>query len=306
MLAFFVVAACSAAFGEPTPPISPNGVKPFAEGVRIDWPNLTVELDAQVVMREGPLELFACSPRTKEHESILVVPANPMHIFQAMGLVGLNPGKPLQFDEKADRWIEPSGDSLELRVRYSDGLGVYIEPSQRWVKSSKSAVADAPPVLDWIFAGSRTLPDGRYLADLDGTIACLVDFESALITLGSRHSADNEQLWLVANTDAIPPRGTKCTLLISRRDSRPAVEVMLVNEHTARYKDQSLTAEQLAELLRPPPEDRRPGQLIIHLRKDVTDDAAKAFMERLKKSGWHGTLETRRRPANDSNTMRPG
>ncbi|UCE61208.1 MAG: hypothetical protein JSU63_05560, partial [Phycisphaerales bacterium] len=60
----------------------------FAPGVKIDWQRRVVEVDASVVLREGPLELLACSPQTREHESILAVRARPLHIYQAMGLIG--------------------------------------------------------------------------------------------------------------------------------------------------------------------------------------------------------------------------
>jgi len=312
--AWFVVACvpllceqCPAAAGQrpasatPTPgaspgpiPESPDGVRPFAEGVRIDWPKLTVEVDAEVVLREGPLELFACSPKTREHESILAVSARPLHIYQAMGLIGLTPGKPLRFDEETKRWEEPRGDHLEIRVRYADERGTHVVRSEQWVSYTKDPSHASPPLLDWVFAGSRTLPDGRFAADLDGTIACLVDFESALVTLGSRHSADNEQLWLTTNTKEVPPRGTKCTLLI-RSDLPPIVEVELLEEHTARYKDRRLNAEQLANVLRAPPYDNRPVRLIIDPTKFVSDDATAAFIERIKKSGFPGTIETKRR-----------
>lgn len=279
-------------------PSPADGVRPFAEAVRIDWPKLTVEVDAEVVLREGPLELFACSPRTREHESILSVPARPMHIYQAMGLIGLNPGKPLRYDEGAKRWDAPTGDRLELRVRYTDEHGTHIVASEQWVTSSKSLNRDQKEVaeksaaqppsavyieLGWLFAGSMNLPDGRFAADADGTIACLVDFESALIALASRHSADNEQLWLVANTTQIPPRGTKCTLLI-RSAHRPSVEVDLIDEQTVRHKDQSLQANQLAKLLRPPMDDNRPARLIIHPAANVSPEAVAEYVRRLRET----------------------
>jgi hypothetical protein len=295
-LAVVAAAWFAAAAQQPTPPPqSPDGVRPFTEGVRIDWPKLTVEVDAEVVLREGPLELFACSPRTKEHESIVSVPAKAMHIYQALGLVGLTPGKPLRFDEEAKRWEEPRGDRVELRVRYTDERGTHIVASEQWVSYAKGLNPAPPVVLDWIFAGSTNLPDGRLAADVDGTVACVVDFESALITLSSRHSADNEELWLTANTKEIPPRGTKCTLLI-RSNHRPTVELDLVDEHTVRYKDQSLSAEQLAKMLRPPPDDARPARLYIHPVANVSDEAAKAFAEKVTKSGFEGAIETKRRP----------
>jgi hypothetical protein len=54
----------------------------------------------------------------------------------------------------------------------------------------------------------------------------VVDFESALIALGALHSADNELLWLSALTDAIPPKGTAVTMIISARI--PATRELLV------------------------------------------------------------------------------
>lgn len=297
MLVVVVAAAWFAAAAQQpiSLPQSPDGVRPFAEGVRIDWPKLTIEVDAEVVLRQGPLELFACSPRTKEHESIISVPAKVMHIYQALGLVGLTPGKPLRFDEEAKRWEQPRGDGVELRVRYTDERGTHVVASEQWVTYAKSLNPTPPVVLDWIFAGSTNLPDGRLAADVDGTIACVVDFESALITLSSRHSADNEELWLTANTKEIPPRGTKCTLLI-RSDHRPTVELDLLDEHTVRYKDQSLSAEQLAKVLRPSPDDPRPARLFIRPAVNVSDEAAKAFAEKVTKSGFEGVIETKRRP----------
>ena len=83
----------------PSPKSAPTSIKDFAPGVHIDWANRAVEIDARVVLRSGPLELLACSPKTREHESILVVDARPLHVYQALGLIGLAPGSPSRFDE---------------------------------------------------------------------------------------------------------------------------------------------------------------------------------------------------------------
>ena len=106
-LTYLCITVSSAAALEPPRPshddVSENPPRKFAQGVWIDWRQATVELDARVVLRTGPLELLACSPRTREHESILVVPARPMHVFQALGLVGLEAGSPLRYDEERGR-----------------------------------------------------------------------------------------------------------------------------------------------------------------------------------------------------------
>jgi len=87
----------------PASPLTADNVRPFADGIQINWTRKQVEVEATVVLREGPLELLACSPNTREHESILVIEARPLHIFKAMGLIGLQPGKPVRSSRRPAR-----------------------------------------------------------------------------------------------------------------------------------------------------------------------------------------------------------
>lgn len=63
------------------------------------------------------------------------------------------------------------------------------------------------------------MEEGRFGADVEGTVVCVVDFDTALIGVGGLHSADDEQLWLRANPKTIPPRGTKCRLIIAAAEA---------------------------------------------------------------------------------------
>ena len=230
------------------PPDSDNGAsaahqpREFAPGVRIDWQQRTVEVDATVVLRKGALELLACSPQTREHESILSVRARPMHIFQAMGLIGLEPGSPVRYDDQRDRLLPPTGTPLELKVRYRHGGVGQTLRVERWLLDVERR--RPPESVNWVFAGSRTFDDGRFAADVDGTIICVVDFDTALITVGSLHTSDNRHLWLAANTEAIPPPKTPCTLLIRRADKR-IVEVEVMPNGALRHEDRPLTEGEL-------------------------------------------------------------
>lgn len=191
-------------------------VRTYADGVRINWDAPAVEVDAVVVLQQGQLELLACSPQTREHESILVIPARPRHVFEAMGLIGLEPGTPLAYDETADSWSPPRGHALTLEVRYEEGGKTRTAPVEEWLYD----IAKDRPVeaVDWVFAGSMVTKEGQFLADQEGTIVCVVDFPTALIAIGALHTSDDSALWLAANTKRIPPQGTRCTLLIRARD----------------------------------------------------------------------------------------
>jgi hypothetical protein len=137
-----------------------------------------------------------------------------MHVFQAMGLIGIEPGSPMGYDETAEKWFPPTGDPLRVQVGYLAGDTPRVEPIEAWLRGVETQLP--PGSLPWVFAGSRTLEDGEFAADDEGTVLCVVDFDTALITVGALHSADNEELWLEANTDAIPPVGTPVVIEIRR------------------------------------------------------------------------------------------
>lgn len=213
VLASPIFAQAPASTPAPVPASQPGAVVPFQPGIRIDWANRQVEVDAKVILREGLLELFACSPRTREHESIVVIQARPLHVFHALGLIGLEPGHPIRYDPQTRR-VEPArGDAVEIDVRCEvDGKTATV-PIETWMREKG---ADRPLERQpWRFAGSVPLPDRDAIeADGEGTVIALVDFESALIALPEQHSSSNDELWLEPRTEAIPPVGTACVLLM--------------------------------------------------------------------------------------------
>ncbi len=255
----------------------------FAPGVRIDWQRRLVEVDAEVVLREGELELLACSRHTHEHESILSVHARPLHIFQAMGLVGLDPGSPVRFDEKHDRWLPPTGEAVSLQVRYRGKGKEHVVPAEEWLLDLERR--RPPQKLNWVFAGSRTFRDGKFGADTDGTFICVVNFETALITVGEVHSADDELLWLTANTDAIPPVGTACTLLI-RSVSGKTLEVELANDGTLRCEGEVVSVADLARIFARDPRGLKPaGRVVLRASARVPERIIESVIASLARAG---------------------
>ncbi len=261
----------------------PTGVKEFQPGVSIDWTHKTVEVGAKVVLKGGSIELLACSARTKEHESILVVKPRPLHVMQAMGLVGLEPGSPTRFDAEKQQGTVPTGERLSLFVRFRDGDVEYTAPVEYWLREVKSGKSADP--LPWVYSGSRNLGDGRFAADVDGTVAAVVDFSTSLISIGALHSADNEGLWLEANTEAIPPIGTDCTLLIrGEKISRKVVRLTLDVEGKPRLGELSLSMEQVLNRLKEPPADGSATSLEVDAGASAPAHIA-SFVRSLVESG---------------------
>ena len=158
-----------------------GGLKPFQPGVRIDWPRRCVEVDGAVVLRSGYLELFACAGDFKAHESIVRVDARPLHVFQALGLVGLTPGRPARFDRATQRVISARGESVMVRVRWEAEGRTHVAEAHEWMKDL-AANGPARPGR-WLFTGSMRLPDGEFGAETDGVLVATVGFPTALVVL---------------------------------------------------------------------------------------------------------------------------
>ena len=265
-----------AALAEP-PPDAPSEVDAggvrrmttFAPGIHIDWSTGTVAFEARVVLRRGPLELLACSPGTREHESILLVPARPIHMYQAMGLVGLDPGAPPRFDSERQQVVPASGQALEIVVRYRQDGVVQTVPAQWWLLDT--GTRKPPATVPWVFAGSRFVDRGGLAAEVEGTLVCVVDFSSALIAMGSTHSADNASLWLEANTKVIPPVGTPCTLLVRAKvDGR--MEVVIDAGGVMRVDGAAVAVKELAARLKASKTDRGRVGLVVRAGASESSD----------------------------------
>lgn len=206
----------------------PLGVPPAAEskpkrvefkpGIVVDFSTLQVEVASQVILRHGDLELLAWSkaPVPKEHETILVVDAMPSDVYAALGLIGLTPGSPPRFDAETNAAVPATGDRVDVYVRYQKA-GQEVEHSIcDWAidKSRDAPLAKRP----WVFCGSYRTENGAFTADVEGTLVTVVDFPTSLLSLAESHSESNAELWIVANTDAIPERGTQVTLIFRAAD----------------------------------------------------------------------------------------
>lgn len=224
----------------------PTGPRPFQPGVAIDWQQRTVYVDGHVVLRRGPLEFVACFAG-KEHESIIRLDASAVHVYQALGLIGLEPGHPPQWLEARGCLGPPAGDLVDVAIEWERDGQVCRVSAFDWL--CEFEFARRPLARPWVFAGSRRLKDGTLSADLTGEGIALVDMPDCLLALSRAHVSRDAELWVGANTPAIPSLGTPVRLVLRparardyavRMDFRGAVFV------DGRYAD----VADLADLIR--------------------------------------------------------
>jgi hypothetical protein len=229
-------------------PAAPGaGLREMFPGVRVDVGAKVVEFDGVmspllVKDEKAPLfylEVLACTPNTREHETFVVSDARPSNIHAAMLLIGLNPGRPGGW-KLVDGKLEPvsaTGDRVSVRIAYADkdGKEVVADPLDwivnakgggRFVDAEKKIAATAGQAAPgWVFGGSKLVKrkmDGEerevYDADGAGTIVGLTTFGSEIIGWLRTISPDasvTEPEW-VADLEKTPPAGTKVRVRVAK------------------------------------------------------------------------------------------
>jgi hypothetical protein len=211
-------------------------IKPFEDVVvRLNGENNTVEIKAWTCLDSGLLEQVACSPQTREHESLLLIKAKPSQIHAALLMAGFEPGSPGKwvYENEQFRGIAPKGEKLSIAVEYADPKN----PAQQvrkeireWIRATANNDAELRaakpfPKEPWIFAGSAIAPNQQhmgpgehYVADMSGSIIGLVTFGDEVIGFSQVHSdqeAVEEPVWEV-NPETVPPPDTPVTIIIQR------------------------------------------------------------------------------------------
>ncbi|NIP93341.1 MAG: hypothetical protein GWO24_07755 [Akkermansiaceae bacterium] len=211
-------------------------------GVKINLAEHSVDVAGEICLEEGMLELVACTRNTKEHESIVVIKARPMHIHTALLLLGAKPGnpaihKPVPGDET--RWISvpPQGGRVKVCLVFKNEKGELVErPIRDFIAPTDPAGTDREgkggkefPTDTFLFAGSHLVAEGEgprvYLGDRSGNVISIATFGDELLCLPDVHSHQNGALvWQVDKTH-LPEVGTEVTLrlrpITGRKPRRP-------------------------------------------------------------------------------------
>ena len=219
-----VLPACSTV----QPPHAPQDWTALAPGLRIDRAARVVEFDATVAMDchhpDTPdvyLELIACAPDTREHESLVVTTVPPSMIHAALLTIDAEPGAPASLRNGTP----PTGEAVRVE---------FITDRDRPIDAT-DWIIDAPtrsrrPEHRFVFAGSRIAtrtvngePREYYDADGTGVIIGLATFGSELIAYEPLINPDatiDEPVW-IADPDSVPAIGRKVRVRITPLTAEP-------------------------------------------------------------------------------------
>lgn len=173
-----------------------------------------VLIEAEVCLREGPLEQLLTRKNRKEHESVLAADIDARKVHEALLLAKAKEGSPV-------RWLPtyraPTGSPIKVTLVYEEKGKKKSVSGRSWVKNRKTG---KELESDWVFAGSllienpmdKTAPK-HYLAN-DGDVICLSNFEGAMLDLPMKSSKDDADRSYEAWTERIPPTGTHVTVIL--------------------------------------------------------------------------------------------
>lgn len=185
-----------------------------SEEVWVDKQRKVVVVGARVALDRGPIEVFACPEKTKEHEAILATASTARTVHAALLAIGLEPGRPVSFDPE---YVPAKGPAVRVQLRWKDAEGRSHESSAGdWIRDT---VTGRPLASGWVFAGSvfwRDPTDGTeyYQAD-GGDMICVSNFPTAMLDLPIQSSQSNESLLYEVFEGRVPPTGTTVDLLLS-------------------------------------------------------------------------------------------
>jgi hypothetical protein len=224
--ALLLLCGCAGTAREPAPtePAGPSVLEPF-EGITVRPDVPVVEIEAWSCLEAGWLEQIACAPRTREHETLVVIKAKPSDVHAALLLAGFQHGTPgsWSFQDEALSFTPPTGDRLEVLVRYERDGRTVEEPIRSWIVDAEGRPSF--PDTAWVFSGSLFAenpdwmgPGEHYVADHTGSIIGLVTFGDEVVgfeEVFSDQQSVQPLAWQV-RIDHVPPVGTPVTVILRR------------------------------------------------------------------------------------------
>jgi hypothetical protein len=194
------------------PPIEDRGRGRYVIGrVKLDRPRQRFAVRGVILRAAPPLEFLAVtSDGFKAYESLVRLRVNAHEFNLACILIGLDPDKA----KAPEAHFDPNpaeGDPVDVRLAWvgGDGRRTTVDVADL-VRSGD----DTLPRGQWVYTGSRVLPDGRFLAAVDSTLVGFVHDPATVIEHRTGFLQQFDRV--TVDTQLAPPVGTPVTLHVAR------------------------------------------------------------------------------------------
>ena len=184
---------------------TPNWVR--LGSVEVDTVGRCVLATGFVKQVEGVVELLACGPGGKTHESVFVLQASPVDFQAALLSLRLKPGGPMQ-----DRGMgPPAGAPVDIRIEWTEAGKTRSVAAHDVLYDHRDG---KPMTTAWAFNGSM-MKEGRFMAlEEESFIATYWD-PWAVINFAGPLGEDDEALFI--KRGVLPPLDTPVRLLVYAR-----------------------------------------------------------------------------------------
>ncbi|MFO7958639.1 MAG: YdjY domain-containing protein [Candidatus Brocadiia bacterium] len=184
--------------------------------VMLDARTKTVRLQGKVNMDEGgPIELLACLPEGKVHESVFVVECRPMDLQVALLLLGRSAGRnpAFQYAEGDPDRDKPPGDPLWVLAEWEEEAdGGKQHRRERAERFLYNVQRDTPlQHAEWTFLGSEMFREG-FGAELTGTV--ITTYHDPVAVLELAHETVRDDIFYHVNDKLCPERDTPVELIV--------------------------------------------------------------------------------------------
>lgn len=228
---------------EPAPPTPKDQDRPLPSStLREVFPHVRVDVAARVVEFDGTicadtthpqtpivyLEVLACRPDSREHESLVVSPAMPSHVHAALLLAGFEPGRPgsWSFEGGSLKPSPPVGPRLRVRLQWNQGERLFRRDLSEFVRhTQKAGWLSDDAQHGFVFAGSAFVRRSErevYAADLSGTIVGLCAFGDEPVAWSRMFSPEasiEDPVWIV-DGERLPRPGTPVIVRLESAESK--------------------------------------------------------------------------------------
>ncbi len=184
------------------PRLSPLGT------LQVDLANRELVIFGHVNQVTEIIELLACGPEGKTHESTFVLNVDPVDLQAGILLLGIEPGTP----PTSLGFGQPSGPEVDIWVDWVVGGTSHTVRAEQTVVNNKSGTV--LPDTGWVFTGS-VMEEGQFMASSEYSLIATYWDPYAILNLPLPIGGDDTAL--EAHEPALPAFGTPITMRIAVR-----------------------------------------------------------------------------------------